>query len=69
MEYQDVSVEQLKRETMALCDVIHNAECCSTNDLMRYRLASDELERRGIPVREIVTLALLQEEEEEAGHG
>ena len=69
MAYEDMSVEPLKREAMALCDLTHNADCFSTNDLMRYRLALDELERLGITVREIVTFAFEQEDEEEADHG
>ena len=65
----DEEGEHLKAEAMALCDLTHNADCFSTNDLMRYQLVLDELERGGITVREIVTLAFEHEEDEESDLG
>ena len=48
--------EELQREVLALHDLIHNAECFGTKDLMVYEGAIAELERRGYELQEVSTI-------------
>jgi len=60
--FSDWDDEKLKREALCLHDLIYNAECYGSKDLMFYEGALEELERRGYRIS--TTLAFEKEVKE-----
>lgn len=56
MDLTAMKLEELKAEAMSLHDVIYNQECYGTKDLLFFRVVVDELERRGVEVKEVYSL-------------
>jgi len=62
--FSDWSDEKLQQEALCLHDLIYNAECYGSKDLMFYDGALGELERRGYRI--LTTLAFQKEDRDEA---
>jgi len=60
--FSDWDDEKVKQEALSLHDLIYNAECYGSKDLMFYEGALRELERRGYRI--LTTLAFEKEGKE-----
>ena len=54
--FKDCDDKELMREALSLDDLIHNAECFGSKDVIMLDAICGELERRGYEVRQITSL-------------